>query len=663
MLTNSFQNSSFDLVIVAGQNLSHWPSIGVKTLSRICTDQRLNVAWIGGTELRGIGVIPSENHGGVLFAEDAQKRIHRIETKALVRFKKQNETPPLFIGSFSAGVLPGSTAIQLLESESLVFQTSVALLGSGNKALQMGIRLLERNPNLVVHLIETQASWKGKRYAGWEVFRRRFESLGGKWIEGTPTALIPTHSSQHETYELKVKDSRGIRIIEVERVLSFGPYEVDEGYKEYPVGSLLFEIQQTAPESKDSDGDGFLREKSLAELLGVKISKLLSQPKESTRNQLDSIFKRSKRQWKSLWQHQDEGHHFRYQGKFLSTAELTLLKNFPGVPKNEALPTQKASIECIEKIECRICEDACPEKAIQISRLSVNPTFLIETDCTGCGACVVACPASIPVTLMDKAKSSSIQIGFSWGKTPALKLGETVELLNRRGENVGLGRVAEDQKVTETPQDSFTTPRMSDLVLIDVPVHLKWEARAIRKPKSPKNLDTQFKLVDSEHFLDGRVAITLNEEKRLVREGKLLTETLCETGYLRGEDQLFCKDGSCGLCQLEVDGIKQLACRTKTRKGMQIRLKSRSLRLPSIESYLCPCLGITSEAFRESIRNSKVSNPVTALNLTECGTGVCHGQQCLPNALQILREEELPFERFVDWRFPWVDWKIGGTLA
>lgn len=641
-ISNKFHVSQFDLTIVSGHNLTDWPSIGVKTLSRICSDNGLKVGWVGGEDLKPIGILPSQNHGGILFTEDKQKRIHRIETKSLVRFQKCNEIPQSFIGSFGPGLLPGHSAKKLLNAHSLIFKSNIAILGSGNKALQFGIQLLEKNQNIIVYIIESKTELTGKRYSGWEVFKRRFESLGGRWIEGTPLSLMPLHANLQNLFELKCRDSKGVRVLEVERVISFGPFEKEEGYKEYPIGSLLFEVKQTAEKTKNEDVDGYLREKSLSELLGVKISKILA-PHSQNLSGIDLLFKRAKKQWKSLFIHEDEFKTFYYSGKFLSTPELNKLKEFSGVPKN--INQQKASIECIETIECNLCENECPESAIKISRQTSTPTFLVEDACTACGKCISICPSKTPVLLKNAKKESTIEISFYCPTSLTFSKGSTVELLNRRGENIGLGR---------------TVLLENNLLTVEAPIHLQWEARAFRKPIKENQIEPHFKLEDESLFLKDKVSILLNDEKRFVRKNLTITETLCETGHFRGNDQLYCNDGSCGRCSIEVDGLKQLACKTNIRAGMQIKFEKTE----SIESdaVLCPCLSISEKSFRESVRNSKVSNPLHALNLTECGTGVCHGQNCLQNALQILKEENLSFERFIDWRFPWIDWKFGGSL-
>src|SRR5690554_3812425 len=47
-------------------------------------------------------------------------------------------------------------------------------------------------------------------------------------------------------------------------------------------------------------------------------------------------------------------------------------------------------------IECRSCQDACPENAIHFRpRLGSSAEPVLQVDlCTGCGACLVQCPAN-----------------------------------------------------------------------------------------------------------------------------------------------------------------------------------------------------------------------------------------------------------------------------
>lgn len=48
---------------------------------------------------------------------------------------------------------------------------------------------------------------------------------------------------------------------------------------------------------------------------------------------------------------------------------------------------------CTQNVVCRSCEDSCPETAIRFRpRLGAVPSPQINESCTGCGACIPACP-------------------------------------------------------------------------------------------------------------------------------------------------------------------------------------------------------------------------------------------------------------------------------
>lgn len=59
-------------------------------------------------------------------------------------------------------------------------------------------------------------------------------------------------------------------------------------------------------------------------------------------------------------------------------------------------------------IECRACQDACPEAAIRFRPRLGLPALpeLSETDCTGCGACLAPCPVGA-VDLAPKAREAA----------------------------------------------------------------------------------------------------------------------------------------------------------------------------------------------------------------------------------------------------------------
>ena len=150
----------------------------------------------------------------------------------------------------------------------------------------------------------------------------------------------------------------------------------------------------------------------------------------------------------------------------------------------------------------------------------------------------------------------------------------------------------------------------------------------------------------------------MNGERRLVRDRVSIADALYETGQNRSEDMLFCEDGSCGLCEVEVDGIKSLSCTTQVRRGMAIRWPRERTQ----GSALCPCMKISKEDFESQVGLGKLNTPEAAFETSGVCGGKCHGQICAGPAkrsLQGIQADGIEAaEAYVDWKFPWVDWRI-----
>src|ERR1019366_7253995 len=104
---------------LAGPRLSQWPTHGVRILSKLCADAGLKAGWYGGAGMTVTGVLPNEGSGGIVMMEDVQKRIHRIEAKAIVKVVAHLEFPYPFEGWYAPGLIPESAAIKLLKQGSL----------------------------------------------------------------------------------------------------------------------------------------------------------------------------------------------------------------------------------------------------------------------------------------------------------------------------------------------------------------------------------------------------------------------------------------------------------------------------------------------------------------------------------------------------------------
>src|SRR5262249_14951816 len=152
----------------------------------------------------------------------------------------------------------------------------------------------------------------------------------------------------------------------------------------------------------------------------------------------------------------------------------------------------------------------------------------------------------------------------------------------------------------------------------------------------------------SKDFREEKIEITINGERRLVRDGVPISVALFETGQSRAEDSLYCSDGSCKLCYVDVDGVKKLACRTAIHKGMALKLTE----LPKVSAdasraMLCPCRGVTRDEVLERMEQGKLRSPEAVISVTHVGDGKCHGQLCGDPLRRLLEAEGLDCSRWV----------------
>jgi len=650
------EGAPFDVVIAAGPRMGFepWPSVGARELGRLLASWGLSTAILGGSDIRVRGLIPLPDNGAILLTQDAQGRLHRHAARSVVRFAAPEELPDPFPGWHSPGLIPLSTARRLFAESQVMWAPSVAILGTGNRALRMACELLESGvPE--VYCIETDTNWGAKRFAGWEVERRRFEVLGGRLIEARPKEL---RAVSPLLWELRVEDSRGVRILEVTRVISSGPFLRSRPFREYPVGSLLFELPRTSMARRDWDLEGWLLEEDAARFIGTRIIRALADITPDRREEFERIYKRAKGRLKRSAEHFDVPFLPEWNAKWLARNTSETLKTFAGVPQQQHQKRPVASIECIESIACNQCERSCPEQAIQFSRDRAQ--VLIEDRCTACGICLDVCPSAIPVLIHEKADAPMSWVTLSergQRLKPALKAGEFVQALNRRGESMGSARI-KDLQLSETKRLRVT---------VELPSHLVWEVRGIRRPRaSATSRDDWNPLISAQapEFTENRVPILLDGDRRLVRERIPMDIALFETGRAREGDLLDCRDGGCGRCSIVVDGNKVQSCRTLVRAGMSAITKTAvsasMVKGDGRESSLCPCLNLSDAQVRSQLRDANIMSPDAAVSATDIGSGRCHGQLCCGAFRRLIVSEGIPAEDWIDWRFPWTDWAVSG---
>ncbi|MCM0605215.1 MAG: (2Fe-2S)-binding protein [Xanthomonadaceae bacterium] len=648
------RDGSFDVVIAPAPRVAHWPSIGVTTLSKECSRVGLKVGILGENGIQVRGLIPQMGTGGVVIAQDQQHRIHRLQTRALVRVSLPQEISDPFPGSRSQGLLPVSTAMRVLKSKSIRLDQTLVILGTGNRALRLGSQYLEMGAKEVVCIESNESLWGKKKIAGWEVEQRRFMSTGGKIIFGTPLSLTEKGGL---LWDLRVQDTIGVRILTVSRVISAGPFSHELPFREYPAGSMLFEFTQHSGEVRENDIEGWDLELNSSRFVATRMIKSLITDLGHDRDRIDSIFKKSKQKLRSRDSHLDDPFVVEYEGKWIKKETKTQIQKYAGVPKRLHQQGLMASVECFEDISCQICHERCPESAIQIVKHGVRlERVLIEDKCTACGICVKACP-SRAITLINEPTDKTearLVVPVATHHAKRLKTGEFVTLVNRQGDRLSQGRM-----MTELKTEVDTEFPGVHLIEIQTPSHLVNETR-------------QFKLVPSlgdelevTHTpLDQTIEVSLDGNKRRVRAGISVTQALFELGVARELDVLSCPDGSCRLCQINVDGIKRLACQTEVHSHMHIQLKKGIQAIESTkEDEVCACLGITRGEVESRIEKGKLSSPEQIRASTHVGEGRCLGQSCIPLFNRILQEKGVDGSRWVDWRFPWSEWVVSRGIS
>ncbi len=159
--------------------------------------------------------------------------------------------------------------------------------------------------------------------------------------------------------------------------------------------------------------------------------------------------------------------------EYLSRGYLTVeeLRKLTPMPSEERLKKKPVAVpECPQEIPCTPCAEICPVNAISMPTPNDRP--MVDYDkCIGCSLCVQICPGL--AFFMIHYRGEVARITLPHELLPVPKRGDEVILLNRKGENVGTGKVVlvipREKSVGDTP-----------VVTVEVPVELAWEVRAIR---------------------------------------------------------------------------------------------------------------------------------------------------------------------------------------
>jgi Fe-S-cluster-containing hydrogenase component 2 len=134
-----------------------------------------------------------------------------------------------------------------------------------------------------------------------------------------------------------------------------------------------------------------------------------------------------------------------------------------------------AVLECIQPIPCNPCQEACARKAIQPFQ-SINDTPVINMDlCNGCGNCISVCPGLAIFVVWKNYREQHGLIKLPYELLPIPEEGETVSLMDRKGEMIGSGKVVKVQQTKHNPK--------SRIIWVEIPKELVMEVRHIIRSK------------------------------------------------------------------------------------------------------------------------------------------------------------------------------------
>lgn len=105
-----------------------------------------------------------------------------------------------------------------------------------------------------------------------------------------------------------------------------------------------------------------------------------------------------------------------------------------------------AVIECFQEIPCNPCSEACPRGAIAPFEDINHRPRLIPEQCDGCGTCMYRCPG-LAIFVVDESFSQEetlVKIPYEYWPLP--EKDTKVSLLDRKGKEVGQGRVLRIQQ-------------------------------------------------------------------------------------------------------------------------------------------------------------------------------------------------------------------------
>ncbi len=529
----------------------------------------------------------------------------RLRTQACLVIGKSGVWPKFFPGWTLPGTLSIDTFLSWFYQYKLIPGKDVAFLGSSNQVLRCALNLFNHNVQSCYILSPSSLQC-------WNSYKNSFISKGGRIFSNCEIIKLEKHNNFQNL--LYLKTTEGTLILPIDTLVS--SYQNTENINQphfWKNGFFYLHIKRFLNEPF-LDEEVWLEDLDWEEL-SWRLNHYFDTAKHSIIEGNLKLIKQKRKQFLA-YRKPERKKELLYNGKILNQETLQWIQQAPSVPKTFEKKNPVASLECFENIPCRACADICPESAIEIPNLTDLPQ-LLENKCTGCGACVAICPASAAVMVQEFANQQKAKYFFADDTKELWQPKKPISLLNRQGQILGMGRI----------QNSLSYKGGLHRILeIEATNVYTWDARSFQKYEN----ETSEIHLEQNMYLTKKCWILLNGVKRLSPEGIPLSIALWQLGQKRFEDALFCADGSCRLCNVNIDGKAALACQTLVKAGQSIQyntvIKNKlKNNLNSIE--LCPCKNISTLNYEELLKEGVPDSLIK--EVCGLGYGTCHGRWCI----------------------------------
>lgn len=105
-----------------------------------------------------------------------------------------------------------------------------------------------------------------------------------------------------------------------------------------------------------------------------------------------------------------------------------------------------AVFECVQRIPCNPCVEACPRGAIEALADINDCPKVNEALCNGCGLCLTRCPGLSIVVIDSEYKPDEALLKIPYEFLPLPEAGERVAALGRDGQVLGEAAVVKTQQ-------------------------------------------------------------------------------------------------------------------------------------------------------------------------------------------------------------------------